>query len=72
MKNPESFPVMLTAKDAQALTGFSEPMIYRLLNQNGTGAVRIGRRKFFHRDHFLKWLEQQADPSCNGDADGTV
>lgn len=49
-----------SAKQAQLATGFSEGMIYQLLNRNDTGAFSIGRRRFFHREKFLAWLDEQA------------
>jgi len=49
-----------TAKQAQIATGFSEGMIYQLLNRKDTGAFSIGRRRFFNRDMFLAWIDEQA------------
>lgn len=57
---PDSYPIMLSAKHAQALSGFSRSMIYRMLNRKDMPVACIGGRKFLHRDLFMRWLEEQA------------
>lgn len=51
-------PELLSAKDAQNM-GLSRPMVYQLLNKDGVPVIQIGRRKFFLRDKFLLWLDNQ-------------
>ena len=51
---------LFSAKEAMQEFGFSRAMTYALLNRKDTGVVRIGARKFFHRDTFLNWLENLA------------
>lgn len=57
------YPIMLSAKEAQKLSGFSRSMIYRMLNQSDMPVACIGGRKFLHRELFVKWLEEQATTS---------
>ena len=51
--------VLLDAVSLQAF-GLSRAMAYQLLNRQDLPVVAIGRRKFMHRELFLKWLERQA------------
>jgi len=51
--------VMLDAVSLQAF-GFSRAMVYQLLNRQDLPVVVIGKRRFMHRELFLKWLEEQA------------
>lgn len=53
-------PELFDAQTAQDRFHMSRTMTYQLLNNPACGIVRIGRRKFFHRDRFLKWLDAQA------------
>ena len=55
----ENRSAVLDAKDIQAM-GFSRPMAYQLLNREDMPVVKIGRRKYLHRDLFERWLEEQA------------
>ena len=40
--------------------GFSRSMAYQLLNREDLPIVKIGNRRFIHRELFQKWLEKQA------------
>ena len=40
--------------------GFSRAMAYQLLNRQDLPIVRIGNRRFIHRELFQKWLRDQA------------
>lgn len=53
---------VLSAIDLQAM-GFSRPMVYKLLNRNDLPVIRIGNRRFMHREKFLLWLDKQANGS---------
>ena len=55
----KNFPELLSAKDAEKM-GLSRPMVYKLLSRKDVPVIQIGRRKFFHRDKFLQWLDDQA------------
>ncbi len=65
MREPEEtntypeLPELFDAQIAQDRFNFSRSMVYQLLQNPACGVVQIGRRKFFHRDSFLKWLEDQ-------------
>ena len=52
-------PELFDAQTAQDRFHLSRTMTYQLLNNPCCGIVQIGRRKFFHRDRFLKWLDEQ-------------
>ena len=52
-------PELFSAKVAQDRFGLSRSMCYELLSNPACGVVRIGARKFFLRDRFLKWLDEQ-------------
>lgn len=58
-------PLMLSAKDIQKL-GFSRALAYRFLNRADMPVVIVGGRKYLHRDMFLAWLAQQAEPVGEG------
>ena len=60
MTENNTFPVCLSAKDAQRMTGWSRSMTYSLLRNTEAGAFQVGKRRFFHRDKLLKWLEEQS------------
>lgn len=47
------------AKELQK-DGFSRSMAYRLLNRQDLPIVKIGNRRFIHRELFQKWLRDQA------------
>lgn len=55
-------PLMLSAKNIIDL-GFSRAIAYQLLNRNDLPVIRIGSRKFLHRDLFFEWLNTQASNS---------
>lgn len=52
-------PEIFDAQTAEDHFHLSRSMVYQLLSNPNCGVIRIGRRKFFHRDSFLKWLEDQ-------------
>lgn len=60
MNEKFAHPELMSAKYVEQNFGLSKSMVYRLLNRHDCGIVRIGGRKFFHRDTFLKWLADQA------------
>lgn len=49
-----------TANDLMSM-GFSKAMAYQLMNRADMPIIRIGSRKFMHKQKFDQWLEQQAD-----------
>lgn len=65
----KELPEIFDANTALSYFGFSRPMVYQLLNTPATGSIQIGRRKYFHRDSFLKWLEAQriSEAGVSGD-----
>lgn len=57
--NNHELPEIFDVKLAMGRFGFSRTRAYELLNTPATGSIQIGRRKYFHRDSFLRWLESQ-------------
>lgn len=51
--------VLLSESDRKKY-GISRSMWYRLLNREDLPVVKIGGRKFLHRDLFERWLAEQA------------
>ena len=66
MEKYENHPDLMSAEYVQKHIGLSKQMTYMLLNRQDCGVVHIGRRKFFHRDTFLKWLADQAAAGQKG------
>ena len=54
-------PFLLSALDLQKEYGISRSMAYRFLNTERLPVVRIGDRRFMHRDRFEDWLSAQVD-----------
>lgn len=53
----EQLPLMMTAKDLQAM-GFSRQITYQLLNREDAPTVRIGKRIFVPKYKFLDWFSE--------------
>lgn len=53
-------PELLNARTLQSLYGLSRSTVYALLNRRDLPVVKIGRRRFMHRDLFAQWLAEQA------------
>ena len=66
MEKQVTHPDLMSAEYVQKNIGLSKQMTYTLLNRQDCGVVHIGRRKFFHRDTFLQWLKDQAEPGRKG------
>ena len=60
--NQESFPLLLSAKDAQKI-GISRAAYYRLTHRMDVPVVVIGERRYIHRDLFFEWLEREVKNS---------
>lgn len=56
---------LLTVKEIQKM-GMSRSMAYQLLNRRDLPVVKIGARRFMHRDLFEKWLREQASTGEKG------
>lgn len=56
----ETVRELLSAEDVRKVTGLSRASAYALLNRTDLPVVRIGGRKFMHKDLFLEWLKEQA------------
>ena len=65
-RNYPDLPELIDAKTVQDRFHMSRVMVYNLINNPACGIVQIGRRKFFHRDRFLKWLEDQTTANQKG------
>ena len=64
-KETNNLPTLLDAKTLQQAFPFSRTRVYELLNMIDAGfVVQIGRRKYVHRDNFLKWLDEQTKTSA--------
>lgn len=50
---------ILSARDLQGI-GFSRSAAYQLLNRADLPVIRIGSRRFLHRQLFEEWLAAQA------------
>lgn len=59
IKNRAELSELLDVHDLQNHFPFSRTMAYSCLNNPACGVICIGRRKFIHRDTFLRWLESQ-------------
>ena len=60
------YPIMLTVKDAQALTGLPRSTLYKLLHRQDVPVIANGRRLYLHRDRFLAWIEEQTTLRSEG------
>lgn len=58
--NPASFPMLLNARQVEELAGIGRTRVYQLLNRADMPVVKLGRRKYMHRDLFLAWLSSSA------------
>lgn len=66
MENTNQHPDMMSANYVREHWGMSKRMVYMLLNRADCGVIKIGSRKFFHRDTFLRWLADQAAAGQKG------
>ncbi len=57
--NKEQLPLMMSAKDLQAL-GLSRGIAYALFNRKDFPVIVIGGRKFVEKGRFFAWLDAQA------------
>ena len=62
MKNTYELPMIMSAKDLQAM-GFSRSMAYRLLQGDLLPVVTIGKRRFIRHQTLLEWLAAQEHQS---------
>jgi excisionase family DNA binding protein len=53
-------PLLMTARDVQALTGLHKDGVYQLLHEAGCPVVRFGRVIRVMRDPFWRWLQERA------------
>ena len=54
-----TLPELLSERHREAY-GFSRTGWYQLLNREDVPVVKIGGRKFLHREMFEAWLKEQA------------
>lgn len=54
----EQLPLVLQAKDIQALLGISKGKTYELMNSRDFPTVFLNKRMVVPRDAFFKWLNQ--------------
>ena len=60
-KNDErSEPLAVNAKEAAALLGVSQRLLWSLTNAGQVPHVRLGRRVLYPVDELRKWLSEQA------------
>lgn len=52
----ESLPIVLQAKDVQAILGISKGKAYELMNSVDFPTIFIGKRMVVPKDAFLDWL----------------
>lgn len=57
----KDYPMLLTIKQAQEITGIARSSLYELVHREGVPTVWNGNRVYFHRDRFLAWLDKCAD-----------
>lgn len=60
MLRVQPLPNLLSAKLMVQEVGLARSMVYQLLNRADMPVIKIGTRKFMHRDKFLEWLQTQA------------
>ena len=63
MNNRFELPVMVSAKDLQAM-GFGRGMAYRLLRGDIIPVVTVGTRRFIRQSVLLEWIEVQEKSSA--------
>ena len=66
MNNRFEMPIMVSAKDLQAM-GFGRGMAYRLLRGDIIPVVTIGKRKFIRNSTLLDWIEMQENKNNTSD-----
>lgn len=54
----EQLPLVLQAKDIQAILGISKGKTYELMNSRDFPTVFLNKRMVVPRDAFFKWLNQ--------------
>ncbi|EJW17598.1 helix-turn-helix domain-containing protein [Paenibacillus alvei] len=52
----ESLPEVLTPEHVKVYLDIGRDNAYELFNSNAFHVVKVGRRKFVHKDVFVKWL----------------
>ena len=68
MKNSFNLPMVLSAKELQAM-GFTRSMAYRLLQGDLVPVVTIGKRKFIRHTTLMEWLAKQEKTSASDISD---
>lgn len=56
--NTKELPELLSERHRESY-GLSRTGWYQLLNRNDVPVVKIGGRKYLHREMFEKWLKEQ-------------
>ena len=70
MNNRFELPVMVSAKDLQAM-GFGRGMAYRLLRGDIIPVVTVGTRRFIRQNVLLEWISAQENKNTKTDIDDT-
>ena len=65
MNESNYLPEVLTAKDLQAYLHISRAGAYNLLNRADFPTLHVGKRKLVSRDHLLRWIGENTNPSQN-------
>lgn len=52
-------PDLLSCNDLMA-RGYNRTLVYQWLNREDMPVVKIGRRRYMHRELFDEWLRKQA------------
>ena len=66
MNNRFELPVMVSAKDLQAM-GFGRGMAYRLLRGDIIPVVTVGTRRFIRQSVLLEWITAQENKNYRPD-----
>jgi hypothetical protein len=54
----EDLPLVMQARDVQAILGLSKTKVYELLNRKDFPTICIDKRMVVSRDAFFDWLNQ--------------
>lgn len=65
-KDLKDLPLTLTVNQVAKLLGVSRRVAYNLMRQRGFPSVRVGEKRIIiPRDHFLRWLDENAKKPIN-------
>ena len=70
--NSMSEKLLYSAKELKAVTGFSQPRVYKLMHDPNMPVIKVGGRLFMHREKFQQWLAQQSTPEAEKSSPETV